>query len=115
MYKRPPETADCDMCVGNRQLLNQLLADVAALSEKVTEGRAPATRQRHYVMTLQSGDGGEPYIYGTVSGPLCGYTDEDAAFETIRRAACEKLTGLSDREWTPENSAVLFYRLVEDA
>ena len=35
MRRQPETTADCDMCTGNRQLLNQLLADVAALSEKV--------------------------------------------------------------------------------
>jgi hypothetical protein len=40
MKRRPETTADCDTCVGNRQLLNQLLADVAALSDKVTNSPA---------------------------------------------------------------------------
>lgn len=40
MYKRQPETADCGYCEGNRQLLNQLLADVATLSEKVATSPA---------------------------------------------------------------------------
>lgn len=66
---------------------------------------------RHYVITLQSADATEPHSCGTADGLFDGYTTEADAFEAIRAAACEKLTRISGRAWTPQNSAVLFYRL----
>jgi hypothetical protein len=78
MKRRPETTADCDMCVGNRQLLNQLLADVAALSDKV--GNSPAlTLEGLRIEAAHLGP--DDYLVVTAERPL----DDDEVANIVER------------------------------
>jgi len=70
MYKRQPETADCGYCEGNRQLLDQLLADVRAISEKIENIGSPLAQTLESMQIEVAHLGPDDYIILTTERHL---------------------------------------------
>jgi hypothetical protein len=77
-----------------------------------------STRERHYIITLQRMCEDGVMRYTTQYGTFAGHDPEDEAFEQVWEIACTTATPRFEEAgvpgaWTVENTAVLFYRLVD--